>query len=109
MCPAGRSSPKTYQTRRAWASFVRATKVTRHGTATWTWLHSPREKTSRILAEQDAHPVAKYWRDENRCWCCGSTGRSCYDSPSGRSPVDCSTSRLEANECLVAARWKRIL
>jgi hypothetical protein len=24
--PAGRSSPKTYQTRRAWASFVRATE-----------------------------------------------------------------------------------
>src|SRR5271165_6875487 len=43
MCPAGSSSPKTYQTRRAWVSFVRATEVTRHGTATWTWLHSPRE------------------------------------------------------------------
>jgi hypothetical protein len=34
--PAGRSSPKTYQTRRARASFVRATEVTRHGTTTWT-------------------------------------------------------------------------
>ena len=44
MCPAGRSSPKTYQTRRAWASFVRATEVARHGTATWTWLHAPREE-----------------------------------------------------------------
>src|SRR5271157_3136842 len=46
MCPAGRSSPKTYQTRRAWASFVRATEVTRHGTAIWTWLHAPRDKTA---------------------------------------------------------------
>src|SRR5271157_1793663 len=46
MYPAGRSSPKTYQTRRAWASFVRATEVTRHGTATWTWLHAPRDKTA---------------------------------------------------------------
>ncbi len=46
MNPAGRSSPQTYQTRRAWASFVRATEVTRHGTATWTWLHAPRDKTS---------------------------------------------------------------
>jgi hypothetical protein len=45
-CPAGRSSPKTYQTRRAWASFVRATEVTRHGTTTWTWLHSPRDQTA---------------------------------------------------------------
>src|SRR5271166_1749816 len=46
MYPAGRSSPQTYQTRRAWASFVRATEVTRHGTATWTWLHAPRNKTA---------------------------------------------------------------
>ena len=46
-------------------------------------------KTSRIPAEQDAHPVAKCWRGGNRCSCYGSTGRSCYGSPSGRSPVDC--------------------
>ena len=44
--PAGRSSQETYQTRRAWASFVRATDVARHGTAAWTWLHAPREKTA---------------------------------------------------------------
>ncbi len=46
VCPAGRSSPKTYQTRQAWASFVRATDVTRHGTAAWTWLHSSRAKNA---------------------------------------------------------------
>jgi hypothetical protein len=46
MCPAGRSSPKTYQSRRAWVSFVRATGVTRYGTAAWTWLQSLREKTA---------------------------------------------------------------
>src|SRR5271157_4158689 len=46
MCPAGRSTPKTYQTRRAWASFVRTTEVVRLGTTTWTWLHTPREKTA---------------------------------------------------------------
>src|SRR5690242_970240 len=44
MNPAGRSGPRIYQTRRAWASFVRATEVTRHGTTTWTWLHAPNEK-----------------------------------------------------------------
>ena len=47
MGPAGRSSPKTYQTRRAWASFVRATEATRHGTGAWTWLHAPRAETAR--------------------------------------------------------------
>ncbi len=36
---AGRSIPKTYQTRRANASFGRTTSVARHGTTTWT-LHS---------------------------------------------------------------------
>src|SRR5271157_6374476 len=46
MYPAGRSSPKTYQTRRAWASFVRTTEVVRLGTTTWTWLHTPREKAT---------------------------------------------------------------
>src|SRR5208283_4323682 len=69
MCPAGRSSSKTYQTRRAWASFVRATEVTRHGTATWTWLHAPRGKTAlgfrrnrmRILLPSagEAEPVVR--------------------------------------------------
>jgi ATP-dependent Clp protease ATP-binding subunit ClpX len=46
-------------------------------------------KSSRIPAEQDAHPVAKCWRGGSRCCCYGSPGRSCYGSPSGRSPVDC--------------------
>ena len=55
MCPAGRSSPKIYQTRPAWASFVRTTAVTRHGTATWTWLHSPREKTALEFRRNRMH------------------------------------------------------
>ena len=55
MCPAGRSSPKTYQTRRAGASFVRATDVARHGTATWTWLHSSRETTALEFRRNRMH------------------------------------------------------
>src|SRR5208282_1861049 len=55
MCPAGRSSSKTYQARRAWASFVRATEVTRHGTATWTWLHTPRDKTALEFRRNRMH------------------------------------------------------
>ena len=50
---------------------------------------SEEENRSRIPAEQDARLAAKCWRGGNRCWCYGSTGRSCYGSPSGRSPVDC--------------------
>ncbi len=44
--PAVRSIPRTYQTRRAWASLVRATGVARHGTAAWTWLHAPRAENT---------------------------------------------------------------
>ena len=90
--PAGRSSPKTYQTRRA-RGFIRpdSTGTARHGTTTWTWhRHAPEETNRpRIRAERDDGPAAKCWRGGNRCWCYGSTGRSCYGSPSGRSPVDC--------------------
>ncbi len=72
--------------------FVRPDRLSvsaRHGTAAWTWQHAPRRKMrSRILAERD-DSRAKYWRGGTRCWCCGSSARSCYGWPSGRSTADC--------------------
>ena len=47
-----------------------------------------REENALEFRRTRGHP-AKYWRDGSRSSCYGSTGRSCYGSPSGRSPVIC--------------------
>jgi hypothetical protein len=90
--PAGRSSPETYLTRRALASFGRTEHCSLPDTGRRPGLGSTLRDEKRALGFWRSGTEisrAKYWQGGSRCWCCGSSARSCYGWPSGRSPVDC--------------------
>jgi hypothetical protein len=101
-CPAERSSRAAYQTCRAGTSFGRP--LARHGTAAWT-LHPG---TLRRETPADSGK-ARYSPDGSRHCCCGSSARSCYGWHSGRSTLDCLTSRRATHGYSVAALWKLIV
>jgi hypothetical protein len=102
-----RAGPRSVETRRAWASFVRTTEVTRHGTAAWTWLHSPKEEqlsnsggtgcTSccQVLAGRNALFVSRF-DGAFLLLCRADVRRLIVERPP------------EADEGLAAARWKVI-